>query len=786
MFRRLTIQRRLNVLIAVPLVLGALLTVVAARSLTEVRVGGAVYREVLDHKDLVADLQPSSLQLTDADILAHQIASNVSNGASPGALIATEDRMIELESTYNEHLLRWQQRFENVDPLNSRNFAELGVMGQDFWRYYHDDFQSAVDTVVGATGGNGAQLPTDRRRTLLAPLNDALARLDAISVSHDQTLETMLETAETDLESVESTATAHAGSAPRRIALLGLVIVALTGGIGVLVARSVTRPIQSLGEAAAGIPDLVEAVRNLPAGADLPELEPLTVTGSPELEQLATAFDSLRRSALGIAAEEAGLRENLSVVFNNLGHRHQNQLNRALQLVTMLEQSGADPELLGDLYRLDHLLTRMRRNAESLLVLAGAEPGRSWNQPVDVHDVIRGALSEIEAYDRVGLTGFERVHIQGHAAADLSHLVAELVENAATFSPPSSTVEVSGRYVHDGYLITVVDRGIGMTPAELDVANRLLSRPVEFEVGPVLVLGLLVASRIGLRQGIDIRLDAATDGGVIALVKLPLDLLAAAGQHRHVSPPPSPITPVAVAPYPTASTQPVPAQMHPTASAQPVPAQPGLTQPVPAQPGLAQPVPAQPVPAQPGLAPAPAGGTTPSPPLVAPSAIAPPAYFVEAHPARPTPPPPSIVPPTPRRPTPGPARWPYLAAGTPASTPAAGPVGYPPSPYPPVSPSSARPPWPPVAAAPVMPTPDLGAALNVTPAPAAPTGPIQHRIAGANLAATAPPPQGDHRAGHRSADEVRSSLDAYQQAQFQAIRDSAFSDDGEAGKGPLP
>lgn len=766
MFRRLTIQRRLNVLIAVPLVLGALLTVVAARSLTQVRVGGAVYQEVVGHKDLVADLQPSSLRLTDADLLAHQIASSVSNGASPAALIAAEDRLIELESAYNERLLTWQQRFENTDPLNSRNFAELGVMGQDFWRYYHDDFQTAVDAVMGATGGNGAQIPTDRRRTLLAPLTEALERLDAISVNHDQMLGTMLDTALTDLDAAETVAAAQAGSALRRTALLGLVVVVLTGGIGLLVARSVTRPIQSLGEAAAGIPDLVEAVRNLPAGADLPELEPLTVTGSPELEQLATAFDTLRRNALGIAAEEAGLRENLSVVFGNLGHRNQNQLNRALQLITALEQSSADPALLGDLYRLDHLLTRMRRNAESLLVLAGAEPSRSWSQPVDVHDVIRGSLSEIEPYDRVGLTGFERVHIQGHAAADLSHLVAELVENAATFSPPSSPVELSGRYVHDGYLITVVDRGIGMTPAELDVANRLLSHPVEFEVGPVLVLGLLVASRIGLRQGIDIRLDTATEGGVIALVKLPLDLLVATGQHRDVAPPAS-FPPAVAPPAGTGVADPLyaPHAAVPVAPVAPYPGVP-VAQHYPAAP--VQAVPDQHYPA------AAADPTTMRPPFVAPSAIAPPAHLVEVRQAAPVTPLPPLAATGPAQPAlhrsaQGPARWPYLAAGTSA-------------------PSTARPPLPPMAVAPVLPTAGPGATGGVAPAPAplAPAGPLHQRVPGAHLAATTPPPLGDHRAELRSAEDVRSSLDAYQQAQFQAIRDSAFSGDGDAGKGPLP
>ena len=188
------------------------------------------------------------------------------------------------------------------------------------------------------------------------------------------------------------------------------------------------------------------------------------------------------------------------------------------------------------MFRLDHLVTRMRRNAESLLVLAGTEASRTWSQPVDVGDIVRGALSEIEAYDRIDISALEPVEVRGNVAADVSHMLAELMENATTFSPPSAAVTVIGKYTHDGYLLCVTDNGIGMTQKELREANLRLDQASKFDTSPMMVLGLFVVSRLALRHGIQVQLTESPAEGVTAKVKLPLALLEGANLADHLRP----------------------------------------------------------------------------------------------------------------------------------------------------------------------------------------------------------------------------------------------------------
>ena len=223
-------------------------------------------------------------------------------------------------------------------------------------------------------------------------------------------------------------------------------------------------------------------------------------------------------------------------MFINLGRRNQNLLNRTLNFITTLEESERNPESLDNLFRLDHLVTRMRRNAESLLVLAGTEASRTWSQPVDVGDIVRGALSEIEAYDRIDISALEPVEVRGNVAADVSHMLAELMENATTFSPPSAAVTVIGKYAHDGYLLCVTDNGIGMTQKELREANLRLDQASKFDTSPMMVLGLFVVSRLALRHGIQVQLTESPAEGVTAKVKLPLALLEGANLADHLRP----------------------------------------------------------------------------------------------------------------------------------------------------------------------------------------------------------------------------------------------------------
>jgi hypothetical protein len=230
---------------------------------------------------------------------------------------------------------------------------------------------------------------------------------------------------------------------------------------------------------------------------------------------------------LDLAVEQAVLRRNIADSFVNLGRRNQNLLGRQLDFITELESNETNPDTLSNLFRLDHLATRMRRNAESLLVLAGIEPPRKWAAPVRLSDVIRAALGEVEDYQRVTVRGVEPATIVGAAAADLAHLLAELIENALVFSPPDQVVDIRGRSRPDGYTLAIIDSGLGMTAADIEAANRRLAGEESFTVAPSKYLGHYVAGNLAARHGIVVHLDNSPGNGVTATVSIPLGLLTA-------------------------------------------------------------------------------------------------------------------------------------------------------------------------------------------------------------------------------------------------------------------
>jgi len=308
-----------------------------------------------------------------------------------------------------------------------------------------------------------------------------------------------------------------------------------------LVTRSITRPLRSLTRQARDVADhqLPEAVNELletPLGDDVtvPNLPPVRVDTNDEVADVATALTTVQETALDLAIEQAVLRRNIADSFVNLGRRNQALLGRQLDFITELESSETDPDALSDLFRLDHLATRMRRNAESLLVLAGFDPPRKWTAPVRLSDVIRAALGEVEDYHRVAVRGVEPATIVGSAAADLAHLLAELVENALVFSPPDQTVDIRGRQRDDGppahgaYTLAVIDTGLGMPASELEAANRRLAGAESFTIAPSKYLGHYVAGNLAARHGITVHLDHSPGNGVTATITLPASLLTTA------------------------------------------------------------------------------------------------------------------------------------------------------------------------------------------------------------------------------------------------------------------
>jgi signal transduction histidine kinase len=287
-------------------------------------------------------------------------------------------------------------------------------------------------------------------------------------------------------------------------------------------------------------------VLQTPLGEDVtvPRVEPVAVKTRDEVLDVSFALNRVQDTALGLAVEQAVLRRNMADSFVNLGRRNQNLLARQLDLITELENIEPSSDALANLFRLDHLATRMRRNAESLLVLAGVEPPRQWAQPVNINDVVRAALGEVEDYQRVAVRDVQPATVIGTVAADLAHLLAELIENALVFSPEDKAVEVRGKVEADGrYTLAIVDRGVGMTSEAMDASNRRLAGDESFTVAPSKYLGHYVAGNLAARHGIAVRLDPSPGRGITATVRLPVPQLTAGqalGAPPIAGPPPAP------------------------------------------------------------------------------------------------------------------------------------------------------------------------------------------------------------------------------------------------------
>jgi len=235
-------------------------------------------------------------------------------------------------------------------------------------------------------------------------------------------------------------------------------------------------------------------------------------------------------AAVDLAAEQAVARRVVSENLVNIARRNQNLLGRTLGFISTLEQGERDPESLDNLFRLDHLATRMRRNAQSLLVLAGAEPTRLWAPPVSLGDVVRAALSEVENYGQVELAVIGDIGVQGAVASEIAHLLAELLENATSFSPPNTSVTVVGRAVPDGHQLAIFDYGLGMSAEDLADANRRLNQVSSFDRESNKMLGFQVVARLAARHQVKVMLTTTPGGtGVTAIVRLPKSILEAVG-----------------------------------------------------------------------------------------------------------------------------------------------------------------------------------------------------------------------------------------------------------------
>jgi signal transduction histidine kinase len=311
-----------------------------------------------------------------------------------------------------------------------------------------------------------------------------------------------------------------------------VLILAFAALATLLAARSILRPLRTLRAAALGVAydDLPETVRRLQDGT--PDeaalaVTPIGVRSTDEIGQVARAFDAVHTEAVQLAGQQALMRGNVNKMFINLSRRSQSLVERQLRLIDDLEASEQDADQLANLFKLDHLATRMRRNDESLLVLAGDQGVRRRSDAVAMLDVLRAANSEVEQYNRVQLDAQPGFELAGAAVSDVVHLIAELIENATTFSSPSTLVWVRSHSLGVGgeMMIEVEDHGIGMAPAEMAAANEKLEAATGMDVSMSRLMGLFVVGRLAQRHGIRVQLRPSAYGGVTAFIRLPAELV---------------------------------------------------------------------------------------------------------------------------------------------------------------------------------------------------------------------------------------------------------------------
>ncbi|MEV7195156.1 nitrate- and nitrite sensing domain-containing protein [Streptomyces sp. NPDC093510] len=322
-----------------------------------------------------------------------------------------------------------------------------------------------------------------------------------------------------------------AATAQRNAYITGaIVVIALLAAfiLAGMMARQMSRAMRQLRTAAFGIaeqrlPMLVDQLSRTDPGRVDTRVQPIPINSTDEIGEVARAFDQVHREAVRLAAEQALLRGNINAIFTNLSRRNQSLIEGQLTLITDLENNEADPDQLESLFRLDHLATRMRRNGENLLVLSGEEPGRRWDQPVPLVDVLRAASSEVEQYERIELSGVPEAEIHGLAVTDLVHLLAELLENATTFSSPQTKVRVTATRLPDGrIMVEIHDKGIGLTAEDFADINHKLANPPTVDAAISQRMGLFVVGRLSDRHGIRVQLrPSGEQAGTTSLVMLP-------------------------------------------------------------------------------------------------------------------------------------------------------------------------------------------------------------------------------------------------------------------------
>ncbi len=321
---------------------------------------------------------------------------------------------------------------------------------------------------------------------------------------------------------------------------LGLLAVILSIVMSVWIGRGLVRQLATLRRSALDLannrlPSVVQRLRtgqDVDVSAEAPPLE----SSPDEIGQVRDAFNAVQRTAVEAAVDEARLRRGVSDVFRNLARRSQSLLHRQLALLDAMERRASEPEALEDLFRIDHLTTRMRRHSEGLIILSGESPGRGWRNPVPFIDVLRAAVAEVEDYPRIRVTVGTPAALVGPAVADVIHMIAELAENATLYSPPNTPVRVHGDVVGRGFAIEIEDRGLGISDEKMAEINNNFANPPEFDLSGSEQLGLFVAGQLAKRHDIRITVQGSPFGGTTAIVLIPKALIVDEGAYDSDAP----------------------------------------------------------------------------------------------------------------------------------------------------------------------------------------------------------------------------------------------------------
>ncbi|THA82630.1 ATP-binding protein [Streptomyces sp. A0592] len=492
--------------------------------------------------------------------------------ARAAELLSREDALLALPGQRSAETIRQLTgAIESRRALTEAAARDLPAAQQDAWQSVaksaaYADLTGAEDRALAAGTSRDARGAPAGWETAHSGISTAMREIE--EAAH---------TAAADrADPVAEGAFSPAGAA----VLLGLAAVAASLVISVRIGRVLVVELVSLRNTALEIAHrkLPHAMERLRAGEEI-DVAAETPAGPPaddEITQVGEALGTVHRAALSAAVERAELASGVSGVFVNLARRSQVLVHKQLTLLDSMERRADDPNELGDLFRLDHLTTRMRRHAESLIILSGAAPGRAWRMPVPLTNVVRAAVSEIEDYPRVEVRQLAEAAVVGGAVADLTHLLAELIENAAQFSPPHTKVRVSGEPVGTGYVLEVEDRGLGMGREALGDANRRIEQSEDLDLFDSDRLGLFVVSRLSARHGVKVHLRTSPYGGTTAVVLLPHSMLQgavtagdpAAGP-LDAGPGPGPREEQPAVPVRSAASSPVPSRQPAAAAQQP-------------------------------------------------------------------------------------------------------------------------------------------------------------------------------------------------------------------------